>query len=282
MNRVLFLLFCLLLALGCSGPAPESQAQDPLACASTLPRVRPFVFIAGQSNALGASKDNRPPGFPDATVPYWRQDYYYNDAPHAFGPLSVASRNSTFGVELTLARALQARGFHPAIVKLGRGSTLINRWIPSAAYGQLLLAELAEAWASAHALDPEATWVPIFVWYQGESDAIYWHQTKQAQALAYVQQWSENFALIRGAVEGVIGPTFPYIMATRSDLPGRTFPGVIEAEQAASVDFADHLLPTMHVTLNPDGKHVTGLGMTILGSELGELVASDLELGRLP
>ncbi len=238
------------------------------------PEALGFILM-GQSNGVGAANDNRPAALPDASIPFWRNDYYYNDGPHAFRSLDVYARNNTFSVEVAAARAIQATGRDVFVIKLVRGATYINRWIPGAPVGTVVYPELAEAWAAAAALYPAGTkLVPIFVWYQGEEEAVYRH-ADDAKALAYVQQWASFFSTVRSNVEAIVGPVEPYIFRTNSFIAGGNHVAVLQAEQAESA-LPSRLIWTDDAVLKADGKHNTGATSNMLGARLAAQIIADL------
>jgi hypothetical protein len=262
---------------GSSGSAGSEQGGAG-GMAGAPPEKAYILILNGQSNAVGASTDSRPAGLPDASIPMWRQDYYYNDGPHAFVPMNVYPRNNTFGQEIALARALQAAGKTVAVIKLVRGATYITRWLPTMYVGQVFYPELAEAWAAAHVLFPGKQLVPLWTWDQGQEEGVYTH-TNQAAALAVVKAWSDNFAIVRSNVQATIGHTSPYVIQTSRNMTGHTFPWVIEDEQASVVDVPSHLIPTDDLALKSDGKHYTGAAQNTLGARTAAVILTDIAAG---
>lgn len=299
MKATMLLVLALLMA-SCSPPPPLATGSSALEeCADggasaepevtggssgvTEPQPKHRVYVpvlGGQSNMIGAGADDRPSGLPDASVPFWRNDYYYYDGPHAFVPLNVYARGNTFSVEMAMARALQAAGHSVAVIKLARGATYVNSWLPGKLYGVYLYPEIAEAWAAARALYPDHELVPLFVWYQGEEEAVYHHSAGEEAELRVVRQWSTHFAAVRSGVESIVGPVHPYIMRCNSAIPGGTHVVELQAQQALAVDDPSDLILTDDAQLRPDGKHNTGAGSNMLGARLGAKMVADIAAGR--
>lgn len=238
------------------------------------PRHRAFCLVyIGQSNMCGADWRGVPVGLPDATIPLWLNDFYYNDGTHAFGPLRVSTHGLVFSHEIRAAQRFREAGYDVAVIKLTQGATYINRWIPGAkapSAASKVYVELAEAVAALPAQFPPDTDITYFwTWDQGEEEARY-------KDVVTVQAWSDDFALIRAGVEAILGPVDPYVIRTSSNIAGKTFPGVLEAEQASVVSRPEHLIDTNDVPLRTDDLHRTGPGQNMVGERLADVMLRDV------
>lgn len=74
---------------------------------------------------VGADWRSAPAGLPDPSVPFWLDDYYYNDGAHAFGPLAVSRHANVFAHELRTAQRLKQAGLDVAVIKLVQGATFV-------------------------------------------------------------------------------------------------------------------------------------------------------------
>jgi len=245
-------------AIGCSAPAEPIAEQALL----TEPvDVLVLLDVVQQSNGTGTDQHDAPSGLPDPSIPFWVNDFYYHDGPLRFEPLNVrVSHHGYFSHEIRTAQALKEAGRHVAVIKLTKGATYLSRWLPGKAMGDLALAELAQAWAALPAQFPEGSvFHPIWIVDQGEEEARYFDQPS-------VERWSGYFRKIQTAVEGVVGePLSPYVVRTSSLIRGKTFPGVLEAQQAA---VAGHLFTTEDLEVQSDGVHRTGRAQNILGDRI--------------
>lgn len=273
---VLFALF----GIAC-GQSPQS-IEHVGAIAQHLNKALTVVvpINAGQSNQLGADKLNPPANLPDVSIPFIVNDLHYNDGTHAFGPLDVWKHGLVYSHEISELRTLQAAGYRTAGIKIVKGATFINRWIPScnasgcAAY--FFYPQLAEAVGLLPAQFPDATtFVFLFNWDQGEEEARY-------NSLPTVQHWSEDFGSVWAGVQSTILGVMPnavilppYVMQTDSLITGKTFPGVLEGEQQ-SVTIASHIFNKTGYSKISDGVHLQGTSQTALGLVVGAQYVADL------
>jgi len=255
------LLSLILLALGCGAPAqPPAAPENPVL----------VLMVMGQSNAIGADTEEAPAGLPDASIQFWRNDYHYNDGAHAFGPLDVAPRG-TFSHEIRLAQRLKAAGHDVVVIKIAQGGTYINRWIPTAkmpAAGAKLYGEVTEAISALRVARPGVPLRFLWVWDQGESEARYKDQPT-------VERWSDNFFEIQRGMEQVVGePLEPFVVRTCSTITGKTYPGLLESEQA-SVATPTHLIDSNDSEFRPDNVHRIGRSQNKLGDRIADVVLNE-------
>lgn len=260
----------LALALLLAGCAPPTQSRE---------RMTVYVYLLGnsQSNGVGTQASNVPSGLPDASIPFYLDTFYYNDYSGTFESLNVDTRhNNYYSHEITVAQRLKEAGLKVAVIKLAKGATYLNMWLAGQALGNEYLVELANAWALLPAQFPgETEFKVLWVTDQGEEEARYFDQPT-------VQRWAEWHGSIKSSVEGVIGQTLrPYVVRTWSGITGKTFPGVLEAQQAiAAVDSA-HLFNTNDLTYQVDGVHRTGLSQQTLGNRIADQILQDIFLGQI-
>jgi hypothetical protein len=244
----------------------------------------PIVLITtGQSNATGADKDGVPPGIPDATIPEWLDDLYYNDGSHAFGPLRVSPHGLVFSHELALAERLKGAGFRVAVIKITKGATFANRWTPPGAPGSAasrFYPELSEALAALPAQFPRAVRYRFVVtWDQGEAEA-------RSSKLDTVMSWPASFAAIKKEIWARVHAQFPgasllepFVVRTYTQITGGTFPGVFPKLQASVVSQPNHLIDSDDVGYRSDGVHRLGTGQLVIGNRIADVAIAELRGG---
>ncbi len=260
-------------ALSGCGEAPTGVTTAPIDYSETVH----LLLVAGQSNAAGTDKANPPAGLPDASIPLWRNSYYDNSGSHTWDALDLdRTHGLTYSHEVATARAVQAAGYRVGVIKLTQGSTYMNRWVPGAKVGwagSKFYAEISEAMAAAPAAFPGATdFVVHFIWDQGEAEARYFDEPT-------VRKWHQQYVLVRGGVEQAVGgPVHAHIVRTSSVIVGKTFPGVLEEQQALSADDPEHLHNTDDATVRKDGVHRAGAFQSLLGAQrIAPRVLADIE-----
>lgn len=265
-----------------STKTPRVSANDRGSPASLF---EPVVLInPGQSNATGADKQGLPPGIPDASIPEWLNDLYYNDGPRAFGPLRVSPHGAVFSHEVALALRLKAAGYRVAVIKITKGGTFANRWTPPGAPGSAaykFYPELSEALAALPAQFPrDRRFRFIVTWDQGEEEA-------RSEKLPVVMSWPQNFAAIKAEIWARIHAQFadatllePFVIRTYTRITGGTFPGVLPGLQASVVSTPSHLIDSDDVGYRNDGVHRLGSGQLLLGNRIADVALSELQVRR--
>jgi len=239
----------------------------------TRPGVYVLLEFLQQSNGTGSDSRSAPSGLPDPSIPFWVNDFYYHDGPLRFEPLDVrVAHHGVYAHELQTALRLKQAGFQVAVIKLTKGGTFINRWLPGKPLGEQAFAELAQAWAAVPAQFPdESAFTPLWIVDQGEEEARYHQQPG-------VEKWSEYFFQVQAEVERIVGAELsPYVVATSSTIAGKTFPGVLEAQQASVVKAPSHLIPTNDLAFQPDNVHRTGAAQNALGDRIADVLLTELE-----
>lgn len=259
----------LLLALlaACRSASTPAQSNNTMALPPTL------VFTMGQSNGIGPDSSDPPALLPDATIPFLQRDYHYygvGDELNTWGSLQVSTHGASHAHTLKFAKRLKAAGFPTAAASLCQGATFINRWPPGAsasAPGGKVYTDIAtNVKPHLDTLYPGG-WGYIWVWDQGESEARY-------NDLPTVQAWSDYYALIKAGVTSAMGkaPAVSFVLRTCSTITGKTFPGVLEAEQQGVTDSVTSFwVDTNDGTYEPDGVHRTGIFQNTLGDRMADI-----------
>lgn len=251
---------------GGAGGAPEPEP--------VLPVVYVLLEYLQQSNGAGTDVRDPPAGIPDASIPFWSNDLAKLDGPREFRALDVRAETAgTFSHEIRTAQRLKQAGHRVAVIKLTKGGSFINRWIPGAYISDVGEPELRLAWATLPSLFPEGTrLVPIWVVDQGESEARYFDQPS-------VEKWSSFFLLVQAQLESIVGePLKPYVVQTSSTIRNKTFPGVLEAQQAS---VAHGLIDPSDLPTRADGVHRTGASQNIVGERIADAILADIASGVL-
>lgn len=256
-----------LLLVGCSAPVPARE------------RMTVYVYLIGnsQSNGVGPDAANAPSGLPDSAIPEYLDTFYYTDYPDVFASLNVDTLHSNYySHEITVAKRLKAAGLKVAVIKLAKGATYLSQWKAGQTLGDSYITKLTDAWSQLPAQFPgETEFKVIWVTDQGEEEARYFDQPT-------VQTWAASHASIKASIEAVLGQTLrPYVIRTCSTITGKTFPGVLEAQQATAAVDAEHLFNTDDLTFQSDGVHRTGLSQQTLGNRIADQILKDIFLGQI-
>jgi hypothetical protein len=215
-----------------------------------------FVFVAGQSNAVGNPGATSPPGgLPLAAVRFFRHVAGTNkniqDITHQDLQISVAT-DTYNSVELQLGVDLNTVGRTVRIAKAAVNGTAMSTWVPSAGthYYKLKNAILGARPQSLVTMNCH------LVWLQGEYEA-----TDATETLAL--QWASDFTTMHSALVAFVGrPIRKHICRTMLTLPGGTWINTVRAQQAS---VADSLIDTDDLT-TVDGTHYDAASLNTLGS----------------
>jgi hypothetical protein len=188
------------------------------------------VFLcSGQSNMAGAGNMNRLSAedkalFPDKTVRYWCLKTDAADRTCKWNPLGTLS--GSFGPEQTFA--LEMKKLYPdrqiAVVKVAKGATPINFWLPAEAGSdplgcKTLLEAIAQTTIAlngekAAGAIPDWSWGG-FVWMQGEGDAngtmepagTYLTKLKRLAAIVREKTGTPQLPVVIGRISWQLAPS---------------------------------------------------------------------------
>lgn len=237
-----------------------------------MPDVHVF-FKFGQSNARGTDDavTALSAAAPYPAIRYWRRtlaDSYDSDA---FEDLDVLGDGS-YGDELALGTSLVDAGLTVAIIKVVKGGTFMNQWIPGNQNHTEMIAELEAAMAELPTEFPghDIRWAGVEV-DQGESEIRH-------AADSVKTNWTGFAETVIGTIEDTVGQALRrYVVLTRFELTGAVNPQVFRDAQLALSNA--RFVSRDDTTVLGDGVHDTSESQNIKGSRVAALYLEDLEVG---
>lgn len=222
--------------------------------------LRNVFWMTGPSQSNGWGVNAGETGADIAAVPYWDTEIDVSASTELHSLTGAASGGH--GKDYTIGKQLLAFGYNPIIVNISEGSTYSYEWIPPPPTQHtydVMVSEVTAAWAAIQTAFPGDTFAHHHVSDQGEAEARY-------DTLSIVQAWSSNYAASHAALEGLVGASMSrWVFMTHSVMNGKTFPGVLEAQQLAAAGSKQHLIDRNDLAWESNGVHLQTAGYIACG-----------------
>jgi hypothetical protein len=264
MTRTLIALILCLIACACGG-RPESENM-----------ARHIILMTGASNSRGTDASAGPPGIPlaEAVMPYWLSQVGGTPDAEEFGDLDIHP-DGDHGAELTFGLGLRDLHIKAALVKIVRGSSSIEQWLPGGPYYDDFIAELAEAKAGADAA------------FAGETLRWHWFdQRGETEIRAENDQQAVNFQGryedLRDEIAAVIGqvPSVHCIL-TSSQTEGIYVATNLPVLRAGQIAASDYQINIDDLAMLPDNVHLIAASQNTLGERELATFLEEINMGTL-
>jgi hypothetical protein len=243
---IALLLVCL---LACSSPEQPTVT------------VHHAILLTGASNMRGTDAAAPPAGIPiDVSVlPYWLSQVGGTPDAEAFHDLDIHP-DGDWGAELTMGLGLVDLGLDASIIKIVRGSSSLDQWLPGGPYYADFIAELTEAKAAhdvlAAGLDVRWHWFD----QRGETEI-------RAVTIDSAVNFEGRYEDLRDEIATVLG-TMPVIhcVLTSSATEGANVATNLPYLRASQIAVADHTVNIDDLAMLVDNVHLTHGSQEILGT----------------